>query len=185
MASATMTETNRVGVRPLRDSLYGDLTWRRPALLRRELLLEAGSEVVARLRWESPWRTEALGETADGRWAIARQGIASLHPQVIVRDAATQALVATYTSERWRHTGVLRFAAGAEYRWRREGFWRAVRIWSSADAERLVAFRMRLGWSRRYEMEVDPGALRVPALPVLVLLGAYLMSVMTAHSHAH
>ncbi len=177
-------EGPRVGTRPLRDSLYGDLFWSRPAFFRRELQLEAGSELLARLRWEKMLSFEAVGESADGRWIFGRHRLGSLRGQVLVRDAATRTLVATFIRS-WRGTGTLRFVSGAEYRWEREGFWRTRLFWSSAQQERLVTYASRFGWHSRYLMEVDPGAHRAEELPVLVLLGAYLMSMISHQKSAH
>ena len=172
MASATLDEA-RAGARPLRDALYGDLVWSRPRFFRRELCLEAGSETLAILRWEKVLSFEAVGESADGRWLFARNR--SLRERVEVRDPATQDTIATFSGT-WRGTGTVRFAGGAEYAWTRTGFWRPTRFWSSSQKERLIAYTSQVGWRRRYEMEVDPDAHRVAELPVLVLLGAYLMS---------
>ena len=108
----------------------------------------------------------------------------SMRGQVVVRDADTQAQLATF-QRHWRRTGILRFVSGAEYRWEREGFWRTRFFWSSARQERLVAYASRFGLHSRCEMEVDPGAHRLHELPVLVLLGAYLMSMVSRQSSVH
>ena len=183
MATVT-TDRVREGGRPLRDALYGDLSWSRPSIFRRELDLEAGSERLASLRWEKMLSLEAVGESADGRWIIGRHRMGSLRGQVVVRDAATQAPVATFTRS-WRRTGVLRFDSGAEYKWEREGFWRPTYFWSSGAQEHLLAFTFRVGFRSRYEMAVDPAVQRVPELPVLVLLGAYLMVLTSRQNAAH
>ena len=183
MTSMT-TDRVREGGRPLRDALYGELVWSRPGIFRRELYLEAGSERLASLRWERMLSLEAVGESADGRWIIGRHRIGSLRGQVVVRDAATEAPVATFTRH-WRRTGVLRFDSGAEYKWEREGFWRTSYFWSSGAQERLLAYTFRVGFHSRYEMEVSPAAQRVAELPVLVLLGAYLMVLTSRQNAAH
>lgn len=173
MAALDTTDEVRLGTRPLKDSLYGDLVWSRPRLFRRELLLEAGSEVLATIRWEKVLSFEAVGESADGRWIFARKG--GLRERVEVRDPVTREVGATFAGT-WRGTGTLRFTSGAEFKWNREGFWRTRRFWSSSQQERLIVYASRVGWHSRYELEVGPGALRVAELPVLVLLGAYLMT---------
>jgi len=173
MAALDATDAVRLGTRPLRDSLYGDLVWSRPHLFRRELLLEAGSEVLAAVRWEKVLSFEAVGESAESRWIFARKG--GLRERVEVRNPVTREVVATFAAT-WRGTGTLRFTSGAEFTWNREGFWRTRRFWSSSQQERLIVYALRMGWRTRYELEVGPGALRVEELPVLVLLGAYLMA---------
>jgi hypothetical protein len=180
----TISEDTWIPSRSLRDSLYGDLVWHRPHALRRDLVLESGSERLALLRWEKIFSMEAVAICADGRWRMGRHYIAPLRAQVAVRDAATDAVLATFTRE-WHGPGEVRFADGAVYRWRRSGFWRPLWFWSSDQSEQIVAYRSVLGFTRRFEMEVDSGASRVNELPVLVVLGAYLMALLAARRHAH
>ncbi len=172
------------GARPLRDSLYGDLVWSRPGIFRRELRLEAGSELLADLRWEKLFGFEAVAESADGRWIIGQHRRGSLRRGVIMREAGTGIEVAAFRHG-WRRAGALRFAAGAEFTWERDGFWRPTYFWRSAEHPRFIAFRSVFGLTRRFEMDVEPAARLVAELPALVLLGAYLMAMMVAQSHAH
>ena len=102
----------------------------------------------------------------------------------MVREAATEEVVATFTRD-WRGAGLVRFASGPEYRWGRSGFWRSVWFWSSDQQERLIAYRSAVALTRRFGMEVDPAANRLAELPVLVMLGAYLMAILAARHHAH
>jgi hypothetical protein len=172
------------GGRPLREALLGDLAWRRPGLFRRALELEAGSERLAGLRWEKWFSFEAIAEAADGRWIIGRRRGAALAREYVVRDAASDSEVASFTRT-WRGTGTVRFASGASYRWGREGFWRARYAWMVADDRPLIAFRGVLGFQRSYEMEVDPAARSLAELPVLVLLGGYVMAMISHQRRAH
>src|SRR5207247_10819982 len=128
-----------------------------------------------------PLSVEAVAETGDGRWIIGRHGA---RRTVVVRDAGARAEVATHTPS-WRGKGVTRFASGAEFTWASEGFWRPTHFWSSADRSQLIGFKLLLGWKHRIEMRVDPAAHGLVELPVLVLLGAYMMAMVAARSHAH
>jgi hypothetical protein len=174
------TDAALAGARPLRP-VYGDLNGVRPGVFARELQLEAGSERLAVLRWEKVLGTAADAESGDGRWRIARRG--PLAMQFVVRDAASDAEVATMTRN-WRGRGEARFASGTGFKWDREGFWRSEHFWTSATGERLITWRTRIGWTTRYEMEVMEGARRLPELPVLVLLGTYVMVMMSRQRHA-
>jgi hypothetical protein len=177
-AEGTWTTT-----RSLRNSLYGDLVWRRPHVMRRDMVLEAGSEQLAMLRWEKAFSLQATAISADGRWTIGRKGMIALRRQVEVSDAASGASLATF-DRHWRGSGVVRFATGAEYRWQRAGFWRPRWSWSSAEKEQLLVFRSHALVSR-VDMETDPAVQTLAELPVLVVLGAYLMAVMVRRGHAH
>jgi hypothetical protein len=172
------------GARPLRDSLYGDLIWSRPGMFRRELRLESGSELLAGLRWEKLFSFEAVAESAEGRWIIGRHRRGSWHGGFIMREAGTGTEVAAFRHG-WRRRGALRFAAGAEFTWEREGFWRSTYFWKSAQQGRLMAFKSAFAWKSRFEMAVEPAARQVAELPALVLLGGYLLAMIVAESHAH
>jgi hypothetical protein len=171
------------GARPLRDALYGDLIWSRPGIFRRELRLEAGSELLASLRWEKLFSFEAMAESADGCWTIGRHRRGSLLGQFIMREAGTGTEIATFKRS-WRRTGALRFASGAEFSWEREGFWRPTYFWRSAQQERLIAYQGTFAWRSRFEMTVDSAARRVAELPALVLLGGYLMAIIAAENRS-
>jgi len=169
--------------RPLREALLGDLVWRRPGVFSRELILEAGSEELAALRWEKRFSFEAVAESADGLWIIGRRRSASLLGDHVVRDPASGAEVAAF-KRGWRGTGVVRFASGAAYHWRREGFWRPRYFWAAEDGRPLLSFRTVLAFERRYEMDVDPTARSLAELPVLVLLGGYVMALISSQRSA-
>ena len=171
------------GGRPLRDALFGDLTWRRPGVFSRRLILEAGSEEVAGLRWERWFSFEAIAESADGLWIIGRRRSGSLRGDHIVRDAGSDAEVAAFTRN-WRGKGAVRFASGAEYLWGSEGFWNPRYFWTTEDGHPLMTFRSVHGFGRSYEMEVDPAARKLEELPVLTLLGGYTMAMITAQRAA-
>ncbi len=172
------------GARPLRERLYGDLVWSRPGVFSRQMRLEAGSELLAVLRWERLLSFEAVAETGDGRWIIGRHATGTPRWQVVARDARSLAEVATYTHS-WRGPRAAHFASGAQFTWEREGFWRPTYFWSSAQQPRMIGFKRTMGWKHSVEMSVDPSAHGIAELPVLVLLGAYLMAMIATQSHAH
>lgn len=172
------------GARPLRDSLYGDLVWSRPGLFQRELRLEAGSELLASLRWEKLFSFEAQAESADGHWTIGRHRKGSQRGQVAVRQADGGAEIAVF-HRNWRGKGEVRFAPAVTYGWNYEGFWRPTYFWSQSDERRLISYSSTFGLRDRVEMSVEPAARQVAELPVLVLLGAYVMRVMATERHAH
>jgi hypothetical protein len=170
--------------RPLRDALYGDLVWSRPGLFRRELRLESGSDLIARLRWERFLSFEATGEAADGRWIFTRHRLGSFRGSVTMREAESGVEVATFTRH-WRGTGAITFASGAQYTWVRIGFWRPTFAWRSEGHERLLAYKWVFTWRGRFDMEVDPAARDLAELPALVLMGGYVMALIAAQRRSH
>ena len=183
MATST-AERVWTGGRPLREA-YGEFVWRRPALFHRELVLEAGSEALASLRWDRWYNFDAVAESADGRWHVQRLRSIWAMTGVVVREAATGAEVATF-QRRWRGAGEVRFATGARYGWRFEGFWRRIYSWTDASGTPLITIRSVFGFAGyRYEMSVDPAARSLAELPVLVLLGGYVMALLAASRRSH
>jgi hypothetical protein len=183
MATTTAERVRPTG-RPLSVALLGDLAWRRPGVFSRTLVLEAGSERLASLRWEKWFSFEAVAESADGRWIIGRRRAASVLGDHVVRDLASGTEVAAFKRS-WRGTGVARFASGPEYAWGREGFWHPRYSWAAADGRPLLTFRTELGFGRGgYTMDVDPSARPLAELPVLVLLGGYVMAMISAQRAA-
>ena len=177
------TERAWTGGRPLREALLGDLEWRRPGIFSRVLSLEAGSERLAALRWDRWFSFEAVAESADGRWIIGRRR-RSGRGEYVVRDAPSGVEIAAFRRS-WRGTGVVRFASGPEFHWRREGFWRPRYFWATENGRALLSYRAVISPARVYDMEVDPAARSVAELPVLVLLGGYVMALVSRETRAH
>ena len=172
------------GGRPLREA-YGDLLWRRPSVFGREMILEAGSEALASLHWEKWYSFDAVGESADGRWLLHRRRSIAVLSGCVVTEAATGVEVATY-QRNWRSTGEARFASGSQFPWRFEGFWRRTYFWADEAGSRLVTFQSVFGFGgHRYEVGIDPAARERAELPVLVLLGGYIMAMLSTRRHAH
>jgi hypothetical protein len=177
------TESIHPGTRPLREA-YGELVWRRSSIFGRGLKLESGSDTLAVLNRWGPWSRNATAESADGRWTFAYSFVGFTRRRIEVREASTGAVVATYLRD-WPRKGGVRFTTGAEFVWDHEGFWRPEYFWSSPGHARLVSYRVSLGFRTRFEMEIDPGARSVAELPVLALLGGYLMARLITRRHAH
>lgn len=182
MATVT-SERAWTGGRPLREA-YGDFVWRKPALLSREMILEAGSETLASLHWDKWYSFDAVAESADGRWLLRRRRSIAVLSGCIVTDAATGAEVATY-QRNWRSTGEVAFSSGSRFAWKYEGFWRRTYYWADAGGTRLVTMRSVLGFGgTSYEMSVDPAARSLAELPVLVMLGGYVMAMLSRRRHS-
>jgi len=181
--ATTTAERVWTGTHPLREA-YGDLVWRRPALLRRELVLEAGSETLASLFWNKWYSFDAVAESGDGRWLMRRIRSIAVLSGCTVTEAATGAEVARY-QRNWRGTGEVAFSSGSRFAWKYEGFWRRTYYWADAAGTRLVTIRSVLGFGgTSYEMSVDPAARSLAELPVLVMLGGYVRAMLTRRRHS-
>jgi hypothetical protein len=147
-------------------------------------VLEAGSEQLASLHWDKWYSFDAVAESGDGRWQVHRLRSIWAMTGVAVKEAATGAEVATF-QRHWRGTGEVRFTTGAQYGWRFEGFWRRTYSWTDASGVQLVTLRSVGFGGYRHEMSVDPAARSLAELPVLVLLGGYVMALLAARRRSH
>jgi hypothetical protein len=165
----------------MRESLTGELAWRRRTWLSRDLELMSNERVIARLDYQGVLRARAVAESGDGAWTIARAGM--LRYPFVVRDTTSGDEIARF-ERRWIGRGTLRFASGAEYRWSSRGAFRPTWFWAVSDGDDLMRYRTVFGWTSRIMLEVEPTAMRLAELPVLVLTGAHLM-VMIGRARAH
>lgn len=133
--------------------------------------LHAGDTVVATLRFEHASLT--VGEGDGHRWTFKREGF--LHPRVTVRLPDSNDNAATFQAS-WSGGGslelpdrVLRFGAA--------NFWHSQWDWQDGDKHSLVHFKNQHGFLKMEgHVVIEPGAAAVPELPLIVVLGWYLLA---------
>ena len=157
---------------PLIDHLGKPLIWSQVKFRRFELL--ARDRVLARLEWQKVLSSIAIGETADGRWTLKREGW--FRPCISVTTADGDVPVAALKfGGRGRDT--IRMASGTSFVWRATKVHRSEMGIFGAEDTPLVTLRLRQKLLR-YEAAVTiaPAARRLAELPVLLLLGWYRMA---------
>ena len=141
-----------------------ELQWVHPHLLKSEYELRAGDEVFARISVKGALNSQVSVETAESHWMIERKG---LHQTIRVLLPDTGAVLATI-----KHTGsdraTLDFPDGRKYRWQRSSFWHDV--WTWLDIEGLPLLHLKGG----KHIQLEPAALGLPELALLITLGWYL-----------
>jgi hypothetical protein len=145
-----------------------DLRWVKPKWFKRQYELRAGEEVVATLKRSGG--SKAIGEWSGGRYVFSQKGW--FNSQILVGDdAATGANTpqATFT----RRGGVLTLADGHTLSWVKPGFWKSRRVWSDGAAS-LVEFDPASGYASP-QVTITPEGARLAELPMLLLLGQYLI----------
>jgi hypothetical protein len=158
----------------------GPLYWIQPKTFERRFELRAGDgSLVASLRWERACGTLATAVSAEGGWTFKRVGF--LNPRVTVREVGGEENVAIYYPKFWGD-GVLECPGGRVYQWRSTNFWRNHWCFADADGNVLLCFKPGRGKSRWSDLfktqaivDVEPQGQAVAELPLLVLLGWYLM----------
>ncbi len=161
-----------------------ELLWGRAGVRRREYELRAGGEILAMLGWQRG--SLAIARVANGCWSFKRAGLC--HPRVTVRTFGTDSEVATYHAG-WTGRGVLELRQGRRFQWAAADFWRSQWAWQAADGSTLVRFRNarspgglggQAGQGAR--VEVEPAAVALPELALLVSLGWYLLVLLARES---
>jgi hypothetical protein len=167
----------------LREASGQDLVWVHPNPVTLAFELRSGSEVVATLHFAQRFSSDATGEAEGNRWTFAWEGI--VRPRVRVRLAGAQSDVATVLLPLLGWSGrpwLVRFTDGRTFRWAPSGWTDFEYVLTGADGAALLRFKrpfFQPGWSRKGKkdrlLEIAPVARSLPELPLLVMLGRYLI----------
>jgi hypothetical protein len=148
-----------------------ELLWAQPARLKQEFELRAGDEVLATLRWQRS--SLAIAETADQIWTFKREGF--WHPRITVRLPGSDDNVATFQPG-WAGGGTLDLGPGKQLRFGAANFWHSQWDWLDAQNQPFVHFKSHQGLLKvEGEVTIEASAVKSPDLPLLVVLGWYLL----------
>ena len=149
-----------------------ELVWLQPARLKQAFELHSSDEVVATLRFERA--SLASGETGEQRWTFKREGF--WHPQVTVRLPDSDDNVAVFKPA-WSGGGSLELSQGRLLRFGAANFWHSQWDWSDvASQSPLVHFKSHQGLLKlEGQVDIETEAVTYPELPLLVVLGWYLL----------
>jgi hypothetical protein len=148
------------------------LVWVKPKWIRRQFALRSGDTVLATLTWTRG--SSALAQWDASQYHFSRQGW--LRPRVLVRDASagdTSEPLATFT----QRGGALSFPDGRVFFWKKPKRLTNEHVWANAAGTELVRFRA--GRHSTATVTTPPEAAPQPELPVLILLGQYLLVLAT------
>ena len=156
------------------------LIWMQPNPFHSMDELRCGGRVIASLRYEGLFGTRATGDSERGRWTLERHGLR--HPRLTV--FATGAESAIGNVELSRPLGsceapVHLFSGGA-FRWVQiDPLHCALMASGGAEVLRFARPHIPYPWITRtggeVQMEIASAAYALEALPLLALLGRYLM----------
>lgn len=142
--------------------------------------LRVSDEVVATLQFQRA--SLAAGETAEEQWTFKREGF--WHPQVTVRVAGSDANVAVFKPA-WTGGGTLELPQGRLLRFGAANFWHSQWDWSDPESKPLVHFKSHAGLLKMEgEVGIEPEAATQSDLPLLVVLGWYLLILFARDSAA-
>lgn len=147
------------------------LIWKQPTRTKQAFELHAGDEVVGTLIFQRS--SLVTGLTADRQWTFKREGF--WHPQVTVRAPGSDLNVALFKPS-WGGGGTLELGPGGQLSFGAANFWHSQWDWQSSDGKPLVHFKSHQGVLKiDGDVDVEADAVGRPDLPLLVVLGWYLL----------
>jgi len=162
------------------DAKGVDLFWEQPKALQTRFILVAGEDIYAKLDFNSGFSTSAEAATNEDRWTFKRVGLFST--RVIVRQAGSQVDFATYNPGWTGIQGKIHFATGCQYDWKVANFWASRYLLSSDNGLALITFlsgsrekNFASIFKQQAQVVIAPEAWQLKELPILVLLGWYIV----------
>jgi hypothetical protein len=165
----------RTIMQPIPTTGTQELVWTQPRAGTPAYELYAGGNLVATLHWQRGSLAEA--RAAGCHWTFKRVGF--WRPRVTVRLAGSDANLATFTAH-WTGTGTLECEGEHRFVWSAENVWHTVWAWQNTDESPLMRIDGRPkteqgGRASKGLVELTPAAGTLIELPLLVLLGWYLV----------
>lgn len=157
------------------------LQWMQPSAWREAYELRAGEEVVATLRFRSAFGSFATAETADDCWTFKRVGF--WKTRVTVRRCDADEDLAIFHNNTWNGGGTLELTDGRRYL-ASTNFWQTRYEFQAEAGELLVRFDIGGVFRQSAGVVIQPAALRLIELPLLITLGWYLAVMMHQDSSA-
>jgi hypothetical protein len=142
--------------------------------MKAEYELRAGDELLATLRKSGAFGTKMDAEIGTARFTLKMEGF--LRSRITVREAGATGEPAVFLRNGLFGRGELALSDGRSYRWKTTSFWGGHWAFVDDSDRSLVSFTSRNRFLRAgCEVEIAPGAFARPELPVLILLGWYLL----------
>jgi hypothetical protein len=170
-------------MRTIRAAAPSTLSWQQPQAFKCEYELRAGDELLGTLRRTGAFGMPMEAEIGASRFTLKPGGF--FRSRITVREAGATGEPAVFGRNGFLERGELALPDGRGYRWKMMSFWSSRWAFLDDSDRPLVSFTSRNRFLRTgCEVEIGPGALARPELPVLVLLGWYLLLRMRANSAA-
>lgn len=157
-------------MKPIRQA-EAPLVWVQPSLLARKWELRDTDDVVATLEWRSAYQAYAIAATGDEHWSFRLEGF--FRSWVTVRHGDAGAPVATFRALP-SFNGKLETDDDRLLSWD-SNFWLTKWIWSASDGLEIMRMSRSLTLRTEGTAEWDPRMTGIAELPMLTLLGWYLI----------
>ncbi len=165
-------------MKAIREAASQDLQWRGIKVgpfEKEEFELRSGDEVLALLHARENGTDGIWAEAADGRWALQSRNIGP-GERVVISELDSQAAIAVVKRGRThglftRDNDSLEFSDGRIWTWQKASWWHEEWDWVDPDGRPLIHFQ------RGHHVVLEPPALALPELSLLVILGWHLLQV--------
>ncbi len=163
----------------LSDAAISKLYWVQPKTLKRQFELRTENNLFGTLDFETTLGTLATAKNATGHWTFKRVGF--LNPRVTIREIGADNDFAIYHPKFW-DDGWLNCTDGKNFHWKSVNFWETE--WGFTNAQEQLLFTLKLGVEKlkfsdilktQAVVNVDPQGSILAELPLLLMLGWYLM----------
>ena len=153
--------------------------WVQPRALKMHYELRASDELVATLHFRSSMGSFATGESADGCWTFKRVGF--WQTRVTVRLCDGDSDIASFKNNTWSGGGTLELSDGQMFP-ATTSFWQTKLEFQNESGNTLIQFKSGGLLHQSAKVEIQPSAIGTPELPFIMMLGWYLIVMMSADS---
>lgn len=158
-----------------------DLRWIQPSTFRMLYELRTNGELAGVLSFRSAFGTLATGESEDGCWTFKRVGF--FQTRVTIRVCGEEEDLAIFRNNTWRGGGTLEVRDGERFL-ADTNLWQSKLQFRNESGEPLVRFKTGGLFHLNATVEIEPRAARLEQLPLIVMLGWYLIVMMNSDAAA-
>lgn len=168
-------------MRKINELIGAELVWRQPNALKMEYELLANNQTAATLRFRSSFGTLATAESADGCWTFKRVGF--WKPHVTIRVCGAETDMARFHHNTWTGGGTLELPDRRRYS-ASTNVWQTNLEFKTESDTALVRLKNGGVFRLTAQVEILPTAQGLPETPWIVMLGCYLVVMLSIDSAA-
>ena len=138
-------------------------------------LRTGGGELAATLHFRSSFGSFATAESADGCWTFKRVGF--FQTKVTIRACGSDDEIGIFKNNTWSGGGTLELADEGTFQVA-TNFWQTKFGFETESGEKLIGFEKSGLLHLSATVEIQPNAVSMAELPLIVTLGCYLLVMM-------
>lgn len=132
--------------------------------------------MLGALRWQSAFQAAAFGIAAEGQWRFKLQGL--VFKQWVRIEPPRSSGDQKVFQARPSFNGTLEYGDGRAFHWE-SNFWLTKWIWTDERGAELMRVERSLSLRAEGSVHIEPVALSHPEIPLLTLLGWYLIMLLS------